>query len=135
MLSVAASLSKRSTCAEGFCGFFISSGGSIGLEEIATDAVVGRCNKGNLATIGALSFKDIVETSTIDEIDEIAIVVVITLEIGEHRGVVVGFGKSCLHEVVVGAGGEPPHEEEAAEECSLFDAMYHKTGFNPSEGS
>ena len=39
-------------------------------------------NEGDMTTIGALALKDFVETCTVDDINEITIILVIALEIG-----------------------------------------------------
>ena len=64
----------------------------MGLEQIAADAKVGGGNKGDLVAILTFSLKNVIESGTLDEMNEIAIIIGISLEIGEHRGVVVGLG-------------------------------------------
>jgi len=89
-------------------------------------------NEGDLIAILTFSLENVIETSTLDEMNEIAIIIGISLEIGEHRGVVVGLGTTCFYEVVVSAGCEATYEEEAKKEDALFDAMCHIFDVFPS---
>ena len=102
------------------------------LEQIAADAVVGGGYESDLIAIFTFPLKNVIESSTFDEMNEIAIIIGISFEISEHRSVVVGLGTSRFYEVVVGAGGEAPYEEKAKKEDALFDAMCHIFDVFPS---
>lgn len=112
--------------------FSIGDHRSVDLEQIAADAMVGGGNEGDLIAILTFSLENVIESSTFDEMNEIAIIIGISFEISEHRSVVVGLGTSCFYEIVVGAGGEAPYEEKAKKEDALFDAMCHICDVFPS---
>lgn len=105
---------------------------SVDLEQIAADAVVGGSYESDLITIFTFPLKNVIESCTFDEMNEIAIIIGISFEISEHRSVVVGLGTACFYEIVVGAGGEAPYEEKAKKEDALFDAMCHIFDVFPS---
>ena len=94
--------------------------------------MVGGGNEGDLIPILTFSLKNVIESSTLDEMNEIAIIIGISFEISEHRSVVVGLGTACFYEIVVGAGCEATYEEEAKKEDALFDAMCHIFDVFPS---